>query len=146
MNRKPTLSVAAFVTLICATVVLSANELVRNVEAVPDQVCGSGKYSAKLTGWDLNGATPVGEASYDASDNRLIVEVKNLKLKDGTILDVLIGDDKIGQMEPLKDGSAKASIVSKDELDEKSRVRVFDEDRPIVSANLQCEASQDGLN
>jgi len=47
-------------------------------------------------------------------------------------------------MEPLKDGSAKASITTKEDLDEKSRVRVFDDDRPIVSANLQCDASETG--
>jgi hypothetical protein len=109
-------------------------------------VCGTGMYSANLTGWELNGLTPKGEAAYDANKNVLNVEVQNVKLKDGTVLDVRIDDDKIGRMEPLKGGSAKAAITPKDKLDETNRVRVFDDDRPVVSANLQCDTSQPAQN
>jgi hypothetical protein len=62
-------------------------------------------------------------------------------LKDGTVLDVRIGDDKIGKMEPLKGKSAGAVITVEDELDENSRVRIFNDDVPILSANLSCDAS-----
>jgi hypothetical protein len=147
MNRIPTISVAALATVIFATLALSANNPMKNdLRTGIDQVCASGNYAAVLTGWELNGTTPTGKATYTSSDNRLIVEVKNVKLKDGTVLEVLIGDEKIGRLEPLKDGSAKASIVAEDKLDEKSRIRVFDDDRPIVSANLHCEAAQDSSN
>jgi len=144
MNRKTTRSVV-LMTFITGVLTMSANGYFAwNGVRTQKAVCGSGQFSAVLTGWDLNGSTPKGEASYDSNKNLLSVDVQNVKLKDGTVLDVLIGDDKIGRMEPLKDGSAKATITTKEDLDEKSRVRVFDDDRPIVSANLQCDASETG--
>jgi hypothetical protein len=147
MNRKTTLSVALMMVAAAALYALSANVL-QAIGATVSQtaVCGAGQYTAVLTGWDLNGATPKGEAAYNLNEDKLIVEVQNVKLKDGVVLDVLIGDDKVGKMQPLKNGSATATITLKDKLDEKSRVRVFDDDRPIVSANLKCDASQPDQN
>jgi hypothetical protein len=144
MNRKTTLSVAftAFLFLLA----LSANSRMSTADAAQKARCGSGSFTAALTGWDLNGLTPKGEASYNAKDNQLVVEVSDVRLKDGTVLDVRIGDDKIGRMEPLKDGAAKGAITTKDDLDEESRVRVLDDDRPIVSANLKCEAAEAKVN
>jgi hypothetical protein len=102
-------------------------------------VCESGIFSADLTGWALEGETPRGKALYNASQRRLEVEVTNVKLNEGLVLDVRIGDDKIGQMEPLKGGSAKTSITVNESLTEDSRVRVFNDEVPILSANLRCE-------
>ena len=145
MSRNTTLSVTIMILAI-ALIAMQANFTFAVGSTVYPAACGTGMYTATLTGWDLNGATPKGEAEYDSSKDQLNVEVKNVKLKDGTILEILIGDDKIGKLEPLKDGTAKAMITLKDELDEKSRVRVLDDDRPIVSANLQCDASQPDKN
>ena len=145
MSRNTTLSVTIIIIAI-AFVAMQANFTFAMGGTVYQAACGTGTYAAKLTGWALNGATPEGEAAYDANKDELSVEVKNVKLKDGTVLNLLIGDDKIGKLEPLKDGSARAAITLKDKLDEKSRVRVLDDDRPIVSANLQCDASPVGQN
>ena len=103
--------------------------------------CGTGQYEAVLTGWTLNEMTPTGIAQYSAKDKRLEIQVEKVKLKDGTVLDVRIGDDKVGKMEPLKGNTAKAVIVVDDDLDERSRVRIFNDDVPILSANLSCDSS-----
>ena len=103
--------------------------------------CGTGQYQALLTGWTLNGSTPTGNAHYSSKDKRLEIKVEKVDLKDGTVLDVRIGDDKIGKMEPIKDKSATTVITIEDELDEKSRVRIFNDDVPILSANLACDSS-----
>lgn len=101
--------------------------------------CPSGRYSAKLTGWMMDGKTPFGTADYDQNTRRLEVTVSSVALADGTNLSVLIADDRIGEMAPLKDGSAVTTITR--ELPEGARVRVFHGERPIVSANLVCVAA-----
>ncbi len=101
--------------------------------------CPSGRYSAKLTGWMLDGKTPVGTADYDHNTRRLEVTVSSVALADGTNLAVLIGDDRIGELAPLKDGSATGQIMR--QLPDGARVRVFHGERPIVSANLVCVAA-----
>jgi hypothetical protein len=142
MNRKTTLSVALMLS-ISAALALTADGYFGGDVQPKLFACGTGIYTADLTGWELSGAIPKGEASYDANKNVLTVDVQNVKLKDGTVLDVRIGDDRIGRMDPLKDGSAKAAITPKEKLDDSSRVRVLeDDDRPIVSANLKCDSSQ----
>jgi hypothetical protein len=141
MNRKATISVVLLM-LMTAVVAVSANVFFAAANDRQTSICGSGQYTAVLTGWDLDGKTPKGEASYDSNKNQLSVSVENVKLKNGTVLDVLEGDDKLAKMGPLNDGSATASITVKDKLDEKSRIRVLDDDRPIVSANLACDTSQ----
>lgn len=98
--------------------------------------CPSGYASARLTGWRLNNETPSGTAQYNESSRSLQVSVESVALPDGRVLSVLIGDEPIGQLQPLKGGMATGSITR--QLPEGARVRVFDEDRPIVSANLQC--------
>lgn len=98
--------------------------------------CPSGRAAARLTGWTLNEKTPVGRAEYDESAKSLEVTVESVALPDGTRLAVFIGEEKIGDMEPLKQGVA-TFVVSKT-LADGAAVLVFDADRPIVSANLQC--------
>jgi hypothetical protein len=110
------------------------------IDTVPISVdrpaCPGGHSAAKLTGWMLNDKTPVGNATYDATTKSLEVTVESVALPDGTRLAVLIGDDKIGDMEPLKQGSARVVLIR--QLTDQARVRVIAGDRPVVSANLQC--------
>ena len=98
--------------------------------------CPSGRSTAKLTGWMLNNKTPVGRANYDEAAKGLEITVENVALPDGTVMSILIGEEKIGEMAPLKDGAAR--VVLTRPLSDQARVRIFDADRPIVSANLQC--------
>jgi hypothetical protein len=98
--------------------------------------CPSGHSEARLTGWVLNNKTPSGVATYNESARLLEVSVDSVGLPDGTVLLVFSGDDRIGQLPPLKDGAATGTITRS--LAEGARVRVIDDDRPIVSANLEC--------
>ena len=98
--------------------------------------CPSGHSAARLTGWPLNGATPKGLAKFNETTRLLEVSVESVELPDGKILSVLIGEDRIGQLEPLKDGKAVGTVTRA--IADAARVRVFDGDRPIVSANLAC--------
>jgi hypothetical protein len=147
MNKQSIRSLSPF---LAAAAVFAASLFyagaVLPVNASRIAACGTGQYEAQLTGWTLNEMTPTGTARYSAKDKLLEIEVEKVKLKDGTVLEVLIGDDKIGKMEPLKDNSAKAVIVVEDDLDEKSRVRIFNDDVPILSANLSCDAAQDATS
>lgn len=108
---------------------------------LPTAVCPTGKLSVRLTGWTLNGKMPTGFAEFSTKDKQLKVSVDSVVLDDGTKLDVLIGDDKIGEIEGLKNGTAKASLNPTEVIKEGSRVRVFNDERPIVSANLACDNS-----
>ena len=101
--------------------------------------CPSGHSEARMTGWPLNGKTPSGTAKFNESTRVLEIFVKDVALADGKVLTVLIGDDRIGQLEPLKDGMASGTITRS--IPDAARVRVFDADRPLVSANLVCVAA-----
>jgi hypothetical protein len=101
--------------------------------------CPSATAQAKLTGWALNSKMPLGTATYNESTKQLDVSVSSVGLPDGTALLVLIGDDEIGKLNPLKDGSASGTLTQT--LTEGARVRVFNGDVPILSANLQCVAA-----
>jgi hypothetical protein len=109
------------------------------VRAEPVAQCPSGHAEARLTGWTLNGKTPVGLAKYDEATGLLEVSVDAVSLADGKVLSILIGEDRVGELQPLKDGKATGTITR--QLADNARVRVFDADRPIVSANLQCVAA-----
>ncbi len=115
------------------------SSLISDAEQTVTQ-CQSGKLSAQLTGWTLNNNTPSGTANFDESTKQLTVAIESVDLPDGRELSVLISDDKIGEFSTLKNGSATVTISH--ELSEGARVRVFDDDRPIVSGNLICEKVQ----
>lgn len=104
-------------------------------------VCASGQLSATLTGWPMDGKYPTGSAEYNLASKQLTVTAASVPLGDGTKLAVLIGDDRIGEMEPLKGGVAKAVITVNRDIGEDSRVRVLNGEMPIVSANLSCDAA-----
>jgi hypothetical protein len=101
--------------------------------------CPSGKFSADLTGWALDGKYPSGSATYDGGTNQLEVSVESVNMPDGKMLTLRIGEDRIGEIGPLSAGSARGIITRT--LAEGDRVRVFDADRPIVSGNLTCVAA-----
>jgi hypothetical protein len=101
--------------------------------------CPSGLSQANLTGWMLNGKMPSGTASYNSNTKQLDVSVESIGLPDGTTLQVLKGDDRIGQIGPLVGGKANGTVTAV--LDDGARVRVFDGERPLVSANLVCVAA-----
>jgi hypothetical protein len=133
---------AAFVLVApsAALVVPSMPEAATYSDAILETAaCPSGHSAARLTGWMLNGKRPVGTAKYNEATKTLEVEVKAVALPDGKRLNILIGDDRIGEMEPLEGGSARVVLMRA--LRDKARVRVFDEDRPLVSANLKCVAA-----
>ncbi len=98
--------------------------------------CPSGHSVARLTGWTLNNESPKGTATYAEAAKRLEVIVSSVGLPDGTRLSVFDGEDRIGDMDPLKSGEAKASLVAT--LRDEARIRILDNDRPILSANLRC--------
>ena len=102
--------------------------------------CPSGRSAARLTGWMMNNKMPVGKASYDEQSQRLEVSVDSVSLPDGHQLAVLVGDNRIGELKALSGGSAAATINRI--VKEGSRVRVLDDDRPVVSGNLVCDNSQ----
>jgi hypothetical protein len=104
--------------------------------AAQHMLCPSGQSRARLTGWMLGNKTPVGSATYDEAKRQLAISVESVGLEDGKVLSVLIGDERIGQLQPLKDGKATGAINQT--IPDGARVRVFDVDRPIVSANLAC--------
>ena len=101
--------------------------------------CPSGHSEAQMTGWPLNGKTPSGTAKFNESTRVLEVSIDGVALRDGTVLTVHIGDDRIGQLAPLKDGVASGTITR--QIPDAARVRVFDSERPLVSANLVCVAA-----
>ncbi|MEO8650174.1 MAG: hypothetical protein ABI539_13495 [Acidobacteriota bacterium] len=96
--------------------------------------CPSGFSTARLIGWNLDNKQPLGKAVFDETKNRLEVSVENVGLPDGHQLSVLIGDDRIGSIGALKEGSASGAVDR--QLKSGARVRIFDDDRPIVSGNL----------
>ena len=119
--------------------VLKESRSTERVRAESVEQCPGGRAEARLTGWTLNGKTPVGVAKYDEATGLLEVSVDAVAIADGKVLSILIGEDRVGELKPLKDGKASGTITRK--LDHNARVRVFDADRPIVSANLQCVAA-----
>lgn len=137
MHRKQP---AAFAVAAFAGLALWIAPVFFDVASAPAQ-CRSNTMSARLTGWTLNGKTPHGTADFDVSTNKLEVAVSAVALPDGTVLDVLAGDNKIGSMQALKSGEATATITS-NRLREDSRIRVLNDDRPIVSANLHCDTAE----
>jgi len=100
--------------------------------------CASGIMSANLTGWTLNNVFPKGEATFDAKAKKLTVKVSSVKLDDGTKLAVEADGRDAGELPELKEGSAEMSFNVAKELNEGDRVRVMDEDRPVVSGDLVC--------
>jgi hypothetical protein len=58
------------------------------------------RIKAQLAGAALNGMTPKGRAEFRAraTNNQLNVQVENVNLPDGTILNVLVNDAQIGQL------------------------------------------------
>ena len=106
--------------------------------------CSSGKLSASLTGWMMNDELPNGSAAFDAEKNQLTVSVESVKLPDGTKLEILIGDKKIGELDGLTKGESKAQITLEKDLSEGARVRVLSDKRPVVSGNLTCESNTTG--
>ena len=98
--------------------------------------CPGSRSAAKLTGWTLNNKTPVGTAKYDESNKSLEISVESVGLPDGTRLSVFIAEEKIGEIEPLKDGAGR--VVLNHAVPDQARVRVLAGDRPVVSANLKC--------
>jgi len=106
--------------------------------------CSSGKLSASLTGWMMDNEMPTGNAGFDADKNQLSVSVASVKLPDGTKLEVLIGDKKVGELEGLAKGESKGVITVDKDLSEGARVRILNDKRPVVSGNLTCEASTAG--
>ena len=99
--------------------------------------CPSGRAVARLTGWSMNGTIPRGTAVYDEKSRMLEVTVESVSLADGQQLRVSIGDDRIGNLAALKSGASTASLTH--DLKAGDRVRVLDDDRPIVSGNLKCD-------
>ena len=106
--------------------------------------CTDGKLSASLTGWMMNNEMPNGTAGFDADKNQLSVSVESVKLPDGTKLEVLIGDKKIGELESLTKGEAKGQLTLAKDLSEGSRVRILNDKRPVVSGNMVCHANETG--
>jgi hypothetical protein len=131
-------SASAFflIGLLCVFVTVNSDFTGAQTAFELPSACPSGRSAARLTGWMLNNKTPVGKASFDEGTKSLEVTVESVALPDGTRLSVLIGEEKIGDMEPLKDGSAR--VVLTRAVADQARVRVLNADRPIVSANLQC--------
>ena len=125
------IAIAAWVAIPFSTSFISES----SAADVPEQ-CPSGYAQARLTGWRLNNQTPRGTADFNETTRTLTVSVESVGLPDGRILLILLGDDRIGQLSPLKDGQATGTVTR--DIPAGARIRVFDEDRPIVSANLQC--------
>ena len=111
-------------------------------EAAPNTIepCPSGRAAARLTGWMLNEKMPVGKANYNEKSQKLDVAVESVALPDGRKLNVLIGDDRVGELGSLTNGSATGAITRN--IKEGSRVRVLDGERPIVSGNLVCDNAE----
>ena len=106
-----------------------------------DDTCTSGKLSASLTGWMMKNQMPSGTAGFDADKNQLSVAVDNVNLSDGTKLEVLIGDKKVGELDGLAKGESKAQITLEKDLSAGDRVRILNDKRPVVSGNLTCDSS-----
>jgi len=106
--------------------------------------CTNGKLSASLTGWMMNNEMPTGTAGFDADKKQLSVSVTSVKLPDGTKLEVLIGDKKIGELDGLAKGESKGQITIDRDLSAGDRVRILNDKRPVVSGNLTCDASTAG--
>jgi hypothetical protein len=99
-------------------------------------LCPSGSAQARLTGWILNSKMPVGTANYNESTKQLDIAVESVALADGTTLLVFEGDNRLGQLKPLKDGSASGTVTAT--VPDAARLRILNGETPIVSANLKC--------
>lgn len=104
--------------------------------------CPSGNLTANLTGWTLNNVIPRGIASYKESSKELKISLLSIKLDDGTSLTIETKKDKLGEVTALKDGKAEISLTVSDGLKEKDRIRVMEDDRPIVSGDLICAKAE----
>jgi hypothetical protein len=111
-----------------------------------DGPCASGRSTAKLTGWEFQGATPNGTAAYNAETRELNVTVASVNLDDGVKLRVYIDDDRIGEMNALAAGKAETVIKVTKGLSSGDRVRVFYDDRPLVSGGLVCDGAETKTN
>ena len=122
--------------------------LFSSLNAQPSQAaydgCTSGKLSASLTGWMMKNQMPNGNAEFDAEKNQLTVTVGQVSLPDGTKLEVLIGDKKVGELDGLAKGASKGQITLDKDLSAGERVRILNDKRPVVSGNLTCESSTTG--
>src|SRR5687767_7441610 len=97
-------SLVALSTVIVATVVAEDSRNYLAGIAAESSICPSGQSSARLTGWMLNNKTPMGTATYTESGKNLEVTVSAVNLPDGTRLSVLDGENRIGELSPLKSG------------------------------------------
>lgn len=111
---------------------------------IGDDGCTSGKLSASLTGWMMKNEMPNGTAGFDEGKNQLSVTVDHVSLPDGTKLEVLIGDKKVGELDGLAKGESKGQITLGKDLSAGDRVRILNDKRPVVSGNLTCDASTTG--
>jgi hypothetical protein len=109
-----------------------ANEILKPAQ------CDTGMMAANLTGWTLNNVFPKGQATFNVSTKQLKVTVSSVKLDDGTTLNVQSDGEDTGSLPALKDGAAEMSFTVKNDLKEGDRIRVIDDDRPVVSGKLAC--------
>jgi len=109
-----------------------------------DDTCTSGKLSASLTGWMMKNQMSNGTAAFDADKNQLSVMVDQVSLPDGTKLEVLVGDKKVGELDGLAKGESKGQITLEKDLAAGDRVRILNDKRPVVSGNLTCDSSTAG--
>ncbi len=141
--RSRTLMAAALaVPAVVALLIPSSISTEASEQALSAQsdVCQTGKFAARLTGWTVNQQTPRGTADFTLTNKQLNVSVSSVALPDGTKLEILIDDDKIGELEALKAGEAKGSVTIADKIEDGARVRILNDERPVVSGDLKCEA------
>ncbi len=136
ISRIAAAAVLAFSALLLIT--LSDDQTHANEIISEPAQCTSGAMTANLTGWTLNNVFPKGEAVFNAKTKQLKVKVSSVKLDDGTSLKVEADGDEAGSLPALKDGAAEMSFTISKSLDEGDRVRVVDDERPIVSGDLVC--------
>jgi len=70
--------------------------------------------------------------------------VDQVSLPDGTKLEVLVGDKKVGELDGLAKGESKGQITLEKDLAAGDRVRILNDKRPVVSGNLTCDSSTAG--
>ena len=133
LDRNTILLIAAAIIWIATPVYSSLN---RVPEITASAACPSGRSEARLTGWMFNNKMPIGSAVYDEKTRQLEVKIKNVALPDGEQLNILIGDDRIGETAALAGGAATTVLTQN--LKEGDRVSIFNGERALVSANLVC--------
>lgn len=141
MNSHITRIAAVAVLALAALLAITLNDKPTHATEIRESdtaQCASGVMTANLTGWTLNNVFPKGEAAFNAKTKQLKITVSSVKLDDGTSLNVEADGDEAGSLPALKDGTAEMSFTVSKVLEEGDRIRVTDEDRPIVSGDLVC--------